>query len=281
MRCSSARRWLFSDPLSFHKCLDRELQLLERRADRQGKTAYCRLNVASDLDWSRTVERFPRIRFYDYTKVRSRLRKAIDGQWPSNYLLTLSYNEKLDENTMRAALWAGLNVSVVSIPSTAHRPSESASYREASALSGYRRRHARPTTPGLRRPRPYHRPKVQGFAPFARASNRATGSWYRPVSAQRVAHDRRSRTTLGGISPRGLLSFTARCSAYATTMGAFVALHQVSSVCAARNRLRTALCTGKKAHVALKYSATRTHLTPARIGTPRVARACTRVRGCV
>ena len=106
-------QWLFSEPVSFHKALDRELLLLERRADRQGKTAYCRLNVASDLDWSRTVERFPRIRFYDYTKVRSRVQKAIDGRWPSNYSLTLSYNEKLDQNTMRAALWAGLNVSVV------------------------------------------------------------------------------------------------------------------------------------------------------------------------
>jgi hypothetical protein len=105
--------WLFSDPGSFYQALERELRLLQRRADRQGKVAYCRLNVASDLDWSAVVTRFPHIRFYDYTKVRSRVAKAIDGRWPENYSLTLSHSERVQWRTVERTLLAGLNVSVV------------------------------------------------------------------------------------------------------------------------------------------------------------------------
>lgn len=75
----------------------------------QVKTAV-RLNVASDLDWSQFVTEFPQVSFYDYTKVKSR---TLDENWPANYQLTYSLNERSRWQTTRAILERGKNVAAV------------------------------------------------------------------------------------------------------------------------------------------------------------------------
>jgi hypothetical protein len=50
-------------------------------ASRQDATAFVRLNIASDLDLSHIAEQFPSIRFYDYTKVRSRVERQLYGDF--------------------------------------------------------------------------------------------------------------------------------------------------------------------------------------------------------
>ena len=104
---------LIREPHEFRRQLERELAALERKAAREGATAFVRLNVSSDLDFSDVAVRFPGIRFYDYTKVRSRVERMISGNWPANYWLTPSYHERLHWNTVRRYLRHGLNVSVI------------------------------------------------------------------------------------------------------------------------------------------------------------------------
>jgi hypothetical protein len=106
-------RMLFERPAEFYAALDRDLGRVDRRAAREGKVAYVRLNVASDLDWMRVIEKWGRIRFYDYTKIKSRADLAAAGKLPANYWLTPSWSERMHVNSARAYLRKGLNVSVV------------------------------------------------------------------------------------------------------------------------------------------------------------------------
>ena len=67
-----------------------------------------RLNVFSDIPWEPFInlEAFPRIQFYDYTKIAKRL-----GRTPKHYYLTFSLSES-NESAARTALSKGFNVAV-------------------------------------------------------------------------------------------------------------------------------------------------------------------------
>ena len=106
-------RELVENPTSFYERLERDLDRIERRASEEGKTPYVRLNVASDLDWLAVIRNHPAIRFYDYSKVKTRCDRMAHGKLPDNYWVTPSFNERMHLNTVRAYLRAGLNVSVV------------------------------------------------------------------------------------------------------------------------------------------------------------------------
>ena len=104
---------LFTNLPEFERQLRADLDRITRRSERILTTAYVRLNVASDLDWTHIIEDYPSIRFYDYSKIKSRCRAMALGKLPSNYWITPSYNERTHNNSLQFYLRRGLNVSVV------------------------------------------------------------------------------------------------------------------------------------------------------------------------
>jgi len=75
------------------------------RLTRLHKKLATRLNVFSDLSWElmyddrgRTLfELFPKVQFYDYTKIPKRMKKFMAGNMPENYHLTFSLNHVVFE----------------------------------------------------------------------------------------------------------------------------------------------------------------------------------------
>ncbi len=84
----------------FIRMLSRELGNLQKRADSKGKIAVARLNGTSDIPWETVApelfDAYPRIVFYDYTKSQKRAAAFAKGNFPSNYHLTYSRNERDD-----------------------------------------------------------------------------------------------------------------------------------------------------------------------------------------
>ena len=107
------RLWHF-DPTTFYRRLHRAMTALERRAAKLGVRAFCRLNVASDIEHpAEVMERHPAITGYDYTKNVDRCRKYAAGQLPSNYHVSYSLHEHSRFDDVAELLAAGVNVVVV------------------------------------------------------------------------------------------------------------------------------------------------------------------------
>ena len=104
---------LFDNHAEFMRQLRDDLWKVVRESDKTGKPAYVRLNVASDLNWRAIISEFPTIRFYDYSKIKSRCTDAAQGKLPANYSITPSYSERMHSASFRSYLRHGLNVSVV------------------------------------------------------------------------------------------------------------------------------------------------------------------------
>lgn len=105
--------WYFS-PDVFYARLRRELQSLADRAAAIGARAFCRLNVASDIDHGPDiVAAFPAIGFYDYTKDVGRVFRYLSGEFPANYALSYSVHESSKFDDVVAILGRGGNVVVV------------------------------------------------------------------------------------------------------------------------------------------------------------------------
>ncbi len=80
-RMAKTHFW-FSDRKGFLELLAKDLTRVERMARSKGLMSVARLNVFSDVLWERFLDlgRFPRVQFYDYTKIPPRL-----GKVPRNY----------------------------------------------------------------------------------------------------------------------------------------------------------------------------------------------------
>jgi hypothetical protein len=104
---------LFTSKAAFLADLHSDLRALQRKADKEGLQAVCRLNVASDIVWEKRdpsiFTEHPRIIFYDYTKSYDRAA----GKLPSNYHLTYSFNEWSDHSQVTELLTIGRNVACV------------------------------------------------------------------------------------------------------------------------------------------------------------------------
>ena len=84
--------YLNSDRTGFIADLVAELKTFSKYCAKRGLQGYVRLNVLSDYPWETDAygaipQQFPELRFYDYTKVASRL-----GNTPDNYQLMFSYS---------------------------------------------------------------------------------------------------------------------------------------------------------------------------------------------
>ncbi len=96
------------DRSMFMNLLLKDLNAVERKAKKLGLKAVVRLNGTSDLDFTSIPLMFPKIQFYDYTKVLRRLKRDL----PKNYHLTFSRSE-VNETECVEALALGFNVAVV------------------------------------------------------------------------------------------------------------------------------------------------------------------------
>tara|TARA_R110000787_G_scaffold97759_3_gene201471 strand:- start:940 stop:1644 length:705 start_codon:yes stop_codon:yes gene_type:complete len=73
----------------FNETLVKDLTKFQNYCIKRDITPVVRLNGTSDILFLDIIEQFPRITFYDYTKVVNRVRKDL----PTNYHITLSYSE--------------------------------------------------------------------------------------------------------------------------------------------------------------------------------------------
>lgn len=112
--------WFFEDRESFMARLVKDIESLERKANRENMIPAVRLNGTSDIAWGKIrvsrnganyrniMEAFPHIQFYDYTKIRGR-KTAINLP---NYHLTFSLAEDNDKDAFKA-INEGYNVAAV------------------------------------------------------------------------------------------------------------------------------------------------------------------------
>lgn len=118
----------FGNPAFYVEELQRELESLTERGEKQGMDVAVRLNAFSDWPWEvkhrEIFDANPNIQFYDYTKALERARRYgqwLNGtvgmkRWPSNYHLTYSWNEKSVPGATKKLLNAGVNVARVGEP---------------------------------------------------------------------------------------------------------------------------------------------------------------------
>lgn len=105
---------LHFSPAVFHARLDREIEAQERAADAIGARSFVRPNAASDEDYGPAIAaRHPRTTFYDYSKVRQRIRDYLAGKFPPNYHVSYSVHENSAFADVAEFLGAGGNVVVV------------------------------------------------------------------------------------------------------------------------------------------------------------------------
>jgi hypothetical protein len=105
---------LHFSPAVFHARLDSEIDAQERAADAIGARSFVRPNAASDEDYGPAIAaRHPRTTFYDYSKVRQRIRDYLAGKFPPNYHVSYSVHEHSEYRDVAEFLSNGGNVVVV------------------------------------------------------------------------------------------------------------------------------------------------------------------------
>lgn len=98
-------------PDVFYRRLHRSLTALARRAARAGVRAFCRLNVASDIEWPREIyTAHPAVTFYHYTKNAAAALAYGRGEYPANVHISYSLNERTTFDTVRNLLAHGVNI---------------------------------------------------------------------------------------------------------------------------------------------------------------------------
>ena len=105
--------WLFEDRESFLAQLHRDIGQHVKRSEKLQLVPLIRLNMASDLEWTDVIEKWPDVTFVDYTKIRNRFESYLNGKLPKNYHLTFSRHEKHTERLLASFLQRGGNVSQV------------------------------------------------------------------------------------------------------------------------------------------------------------------------
>jgi len=88
---------LFENPELFKARLRMDLSYMVRRGARRKKRVAARLNGTSDIKWEEKFpelfDEFSSVQFWDYTKLRSRFLRYLNGELPKNYHLTWSLSE--------------------------------------------------------------------------------------------------------------------------------------------------------------------------------------------
>ncbi len=118
-------KWFFEERDSFLKQLVKEIKSRTKSAIKNNLTPCFRPNLTSDLVWEKIMPLqfilFPHLQFYDYTKIKKRYERYLDGELPSNYHLTYSRSETTPDKEVHDLCSRGGNVAVVfkdHLPST-------------------------------------------------------------------------------------------------------------------------------------------------------------------
>lgn len=107
------RLWFYF-PEVFYARLQTELTALAKRAAKLGAKAFCRLNVASDIDHPTSIpERNPTVTFYDYTANVERAAAYGRGELPQNYHVAFSVKESTTFADAKRLHSLGVNLVVV------------------------------------------------------------------------------------------------------------------------------------------------------------------------
>jgi hypothetical protein len=102
----------FENRPEFMRLLELDITKAQEQAVKLGKELVIRLNVFSDIPWEESgiMEKFPTVRFMDYTAIAKRFFKKL----PANYHLTFSRKETAQNHKdCERVLQAGGNVAVV------------------------------------------------------------------------------------------------------------------------------------------------------------------------
>ena len=88
-------RYYMQSRVEFLNQLTKEIKNFEIWCSKNNFIPVVRLNTTSDISWEihGIFELFPKIQFYDYTKIYKRAVKFVKGEYPKNYHLTYSLNE--------------------------------------------------------------------------------------------------------------------------------------------------------------------------------------------
>lgn len=98
-------------PELFYWLIERDIERLQKKADKQGLRFCVRLNGTSDIDHTSFIAKHPDVQFYDYTKMSKR---AIENTL-DNYHITFSYSAASERYIKHGykAIAAGVNMAVV------------------------------------------------------------------------------------------------------------------------------------------------------------------------
>tara|TARA_B100001059_G_C17823941_1_gene580135 strand:- start:764 stop:1573 length:810 start_codon:yes stop_codon:yes gene_type:complete len=102
------------DRENFLKKLKNEVKNLVKYSKERGLKPVVRLNGTTDLPvetWG-VFKEFPRVKFYDYTKSKSRMIQFLNGKFPKNYYLVYSYSPE-NKQVASEILALGGNVACV------------------------------------------------------------------------------------------------------------------------------------------------------------------------
>ncbi len=105
---------LMENKVDFIAKLEKEISFAILRAKKYGMKLAIRFNGTSDLPvekWG-IFEKFPKIKFYDYTKNPFKMEKYLAGEFPKNYHVTFSLSEN-NKGYADVILAKGGNVAVV------------------------------------------------------------------------------------------------------------------------------------------------------------------------
>lgn len=107
-------RFYFRDRAKFLTKLIKEITNHELYCYKNDFIPVVRLNTTSDIPWEihKIFDLFPRVQFYDYTKIKKRAIKFAQGLMPKNYHLTFSMNEA-NHSDCDEVLSQGGNIAVV------------------------------------------------------------------------------------------------------------------------------------------------------------------------
>ena len=107
-------RFYFRDRAKFLTKLIKEITNHELYCYKNDFIPVVRLNTTSDIPWEihKIFDLFPRVQFYDYTKIKKRAIKFAQGLMPKNYHLTFSMNEA-NHTDCDEVLSQGGNIAVV------------------------------------------------------------------------------------------------------------------------------------------------------------------------
>lgn len=107
---------LFDDRKEFERLLSKDIESFIAKCKKLKVKPVIRLNGTSDLDWEKLFpgihSKYKEALFMDYTKIKSRMDRFLDGKLSKNYHLTFSQHEKNKHHTLDV-LKRGGNVAVI------------------------------------------------------------------------------------------------------------------------------------------------------------------------